>query len=85
MSVIQLPTPIPMTNGNYPNLKFAIFTDSLATVTTAGYLNQNSIAGGIPISNADVIMALYDFNIQSQEGSFGIFTVDLSQTLKFKG
>src|ERR1700741_1760407 len=75
MGILQFPTPIPVTNGNYPQFKFAIFTDNLATVTTAGYLNQSSISSGVPISNADVIMALIDFNQQTLSGSFDIFTV----------
>ena len=78
MGILQFPTPIPVTNGNYPQFKFAIFTDNLATVTTAGYLNQSSISSGVPISNADVIMALIDFNQQTLSGSFDIFTVSVA-------
>ncbi len=77
-SIIQFPTPIPVTNGNLPQFKFAIFGDNLATVTTAGYLNSASIQAGIPLSNADVIQALYSFNIQTQSGTFGIFTVNIA-------
>jgi hypothetical protein len=80
MGVIQFPTPIPVTNGNYPQFKFAIFSDNLATVTTAGYLNSSSNEGGMPLSNADVIMALYSFNQQTQTGLFGIFTVNIATT-----
>ena len=77
-NIIQFPVPIPVTNGNLPQFKFAIFGDNLSTVTTAGYLNSASIQAGIPLSNADVIMALYSFNIQTQSGTFGIFTVSIS-------
>jgi hypothetical protein len=77
-SIIQFPTPIPVTNGNLPQFKFAIFGDNLAAVTTAGYLNSASIQAGIPLSNADVIQALYSFNIQTQSGTFGIFTVNIA-------
>ncbi|CEG60958.1 hypothetical protein [Legionella micdadei] len=77
-SVIQFPTPIPMTNGNYPNLKFAVFGDNLSTVTTAGYLNQSNINSATPLSDADIIMALYSYNQQTQSGSFGIFTVSIA-------
>ena len=77
-NIIQFPTPIPMTNGYLPQFKFAIFGDALAAVTTAGYLNQSSIQAGIPLSNADVIQALYSFNIQTQSGTFGIFTVNIA-------
>ncbi|HEY2811757.1 MAG TPA: hypothetical protein VGJ00_10275 [Rhabdochlamydiaceae bacterium] len=79
-SIIQFPVPIPVTNGNLPQFKFAIFGDNLATVTTAGYLTSAAIASGIALSNADVIMALYSFNIQTQSGTFGIFTVSISSS-----
>ncbi len=78
MGILQFPTPIPVTNGNFPQFKFAVFTDNLVTVTTAGYLNSSSIEAGIPLSNADVIMALYSFNQQTQTGTFGIFTVNIA-------
>lgn len=77
-NIIQFPTPIPMTNGNFPQFKFGVFGDNLSTVTTAGYLNSSSIEAGIPLSNADVIMALYSFNAQTATGSFGIFTVSIA-------
>jgi len=79
MSLIyQFPTPIPMTNGNYPQFKFAVFGDNLAAITTAGYLNSQSIEAGIPLSNADVIMALYSFSQSTTTGTFGIFTVSIA-------
>lgn len=77
-NIIQFPTPIPMTNGNLPQFKFAIFGDNIATVTTAGYLNQSNINSATPLSNADVIMALYSFNIQTQTGTFDILTVAIN-------
>jgi hypothetical protein len=78
MGVLQFPTPIPMTNGNYPALKFAVFTDSLPTVTMAGYLNQSNIDSATPLSNGDVVMALYSFNTTTLSGSFAILTVNIS-------
>lgn len=77
-TIYQFPTPIPVTNGNYPQFKFAVFGDNLSTVTTAGYLNASSIEAGIPLSNADIIMALYSFNPNTTTGSFGIFTVSIA-------
>lgn len=76
--IYQFPTPIPVTNGNYPQFKFGVFGDNLTTVTTAGYLNSASIEAGLPLSNADVVMALYSFVPQTSTGSFGIFTVSIS-------
>lgn len=77
-TIYQFPVPIPVTNGNFPQFKFAVFGDNLSTVTTAGYLNAASISAGIPLSNADVVMALYSFNINTTTGSFGIFTVSIA-------
>ena len=77
-NIIQFPMPIPVTNGNYPQFKFAVFGDNLSTVTTAGYLDAAAIQAGIPLSNADVIMALYSFNTQTVSGTFGIFTCSIS-------
>lgn len=77
-NIYQYPTPIPVTNGNNPNLRFAVFGDNLAAVTTAGYLNASSIAAGIPLSNADIVFALYSFNQTTRAGTFGIFTVNIS-------
>ena len=76
--IYQFPVPIPVTNGNYPQFKFAVFGDNLTTVTTAGYLNSSNIESAFPLSNADVIMALYSFNQQTMTGSFGIFTVNIA-------
>lgn len=78
MGIYQFPVPIPMTNGEFPQFKFAVFGDNLSTVTTAGYLNQSTIQAGIPLSNADVIQALYSFNLQTRTGTFGIFTVNIA-------
>jgi hypothetical protein len=78
MGIIQFPTPIPVTNGNFPQLKFAVFSDTLTVVTTAGYLNSSSIEAGMPLSNGDVIMALYSYSQSTQSGTFGIFTVSIT-------
>jgi hypothetical protein len=78
MGILQSPVPIPVTNGNFPQFKFAVFSDGLSAVTTAGYLNNSNIASGFPLSNADVVMALYSFNQQTQSGTFGIFTVNIA-------
>lgn len=78
MSVIQFPTPIPATNGVFPNIKSALFTDNLATVTTAGYLASSAQDAALPLSNSDVVMALYSYNTNTSSGTFGIFTVSIS-------
>ena len=76
-NVLQLPTPIATTVGVSPNLKFMITADSLSALTTAGYLNQVSLEG-YPIASTDIILAYSNFDIPTQSGDFGIFTVSIS-------
>jgi hypothetical protein len=78
MGIVQFPTPIPVTNGTAPNLRFAVFTDNLATITAAGYLSSASIEAGIPLSNRDVVFCLYSYSLTTTSGTFGIFTVSIS-------
>ncbi len=78
MGILQPPLPIPVTNGNFPQFKFAVFGDNLATVTSSGYLNSSNSASGFPLSNSDVVMALYSYNQQTTSGTFGIFTVSIA-------
>lgn len=59
-----------------------ITTDNLATITTAGYLNnQNSL--GNEILPTDVFDILYSFNQTTNAGTFGIFTVSYSSATGF--
>lgn len=78
MGIVQYPTPIPVTVGGLPNLKFMTTTDNLATVTTAGYLNSGNLDAANPISKTDIIMALYNYSLQTTSGTFAIFTVNIS-------
>lgn len=54
-----------------------ITTDNLATITTAGYLNNQNVNNG-PILPTDVFEILYDFNTSTKQGTFGIFQVNYS-------
>ena len=78
MGVIQFPTAIPATVGTLPPLKMMITTDSLATLTTAGYLNTGNVDAAAPLSNGDVIMCLYSYNVNTKNGTLGIFTVTIA-------
>jgi hypothetical protein len=78
MGILQFPIAIPVTNGNLPSIKTAIFTDNLATITAAGYLNSSNIDSAAPLSNSDIVLALYSFSTQTNSGTFGIFTVSIS-------
>jgi hypothetical protein len=77
MGILQIPTQVPAQVGVFPSTKFMVTTDNLATLTTAAYLNQVSLESN-PISSTDVLLVLYSFNQQSQSGTFGIFTVSIS-------
>lgn len=74
--IYQLPTQVPGTVDVFPNQKFCIFGDNLATVTTAGYLNQADLTS--PLSPTDVILAFYDYDENTKSGTYGTFTVSVS-------
>lgn len=78
-TIYQLPIQQPAMVGVFPNMKFAIFGDNLATITTAGYLNQVSLQSN-PISKTDVLQVIYSFNPQTQAGTYGVFTVSISNS-----
>lgn len=73
-TIYQLPTQQPGMVGVFPNQKFALFGDNLATVTAAGYLNSVNLESN-PIAATDVIQALYSYNNVTKTGVYGIFTV----------
>ena len=76
-NIYQLPTPLPATVGIGPVFKFMVSGDSLATVTTAGYLNQVSLEG-YPVNNSDVIQTLIDYNLASKSGTFTILIAEVA-------
>ena len=78
-TIYQLPIQQPAMVGVFPNQKFAVFGDNLATITTAGYLNQVSLESN-PLSSTDILQVLYSFNQQTQVGTYGVFTVSISAT-----
>lgn len=80
MSLIyQLPTQVPSMVGVLPSQKFMISGDNLATITAAGYLNQVSLESN-PVSNTDIIQMLYNYNLQTTAGTYGVFTVSINGT-----
>lgn len=78
-TIYQLPIQQPGMVGVFPNQKFAVFGDNLATITTAGYLNQVNLESN-PISATDIVQVLYNFNNVSQKGTYGLFTVNISNS-----
>lgn len=59
-----------------------VTTDNLATITTAGYLNNQNLLGN-SISPTDIFDVLYSFNAQTQVGTYGVFQVTYSSTTGF--
>jgi hypothetical protein len=59
-----------------------ITTDSLATITTAGYLNNQNSAGNT-ILPTDIFEVIYSFNEVTQQGTYGIFQVTYSSSTGF--
>lgn len=78
-TIYQLPMQVPGMVGVFPNQKFAVFGDNLATVTTAGYLNQVNLESN-PVAPTDIIQALYSFNNVTQSGTYATFTVTISSS-----
>jgi hypothetical protein len=76
-TVYQLPTQLPGSVGINPNFKFMVVGDNLATVTTAGYLNQVNLES-YPLQSTDLISAFYSFNPVTQAGTYGLFSVAIS-------
>lgn len=59
-----------------------ITTDNLATVTAAGYLNNQNKTGNI-ILPTDIFNIIYGFNTNTQSGTFGIFQVSYAAATGF--
>ena len=78
-TIYQLPIQQPAMVGVFPNQKFALFGDNLATITTAGYFNQVNLESN-PLSKTDVLQVLYSYNQVTQSGTFGVFTVSISNS-----
>lgn len=77
MSILQVPMQMANTVGVSPNFKFMVCTDNLATVTAAGYLNAGNLEGN-PLQTTDILNVLYNFNQQTQVGTFEQFAVTLN-------
>lgn len=87
MAILQLPTQIPGMVGTFPNPKFMVTTDNLATITTAGYMNRPGVEVD-PIAATDIVECLYSFNQQTQQGTYGLFSVAVNNgviTLSLEG
>lgn len=76
-TIYQLPTQLSGTVDVFPNFKYMVTGDDLATITTAGYLNQIDLQSN-PIAPTDILQILYSFNQQTNVGTFSEFSVAIS-------
>jgi hypothetical protein len=65
-----------------PRRNTMITTDNLATITTAGYLNNQNTSGNI-ILPTDLFEVLYSFNPQTQIGTYAVFQVTFNTATGF--
>lgn len=77
MGILQLPTPLPAQVGINPATKKMVTTDNISTITAAGYLNAVNLES-YPITQNDVLEVLYSYSTVTNSGTYGIFTVSIS-------
>lgn len=75
--IYQLPQQLTGTAGVNPNFKYMVSGDDLVSITTAGYLNQIDLQSN-PIAVTDILQILYDFNLQTQVGTYNAFSVEIN-------
>jgi hypothetical protein len=64
-----------MLQGIAPRTVQLVTTDSLATITTAGYMNkQGQVLQGENLLSTDVMNVIYNYVAATNSGTFGIFT-----------
>lgn len=74
MSIISFNVQAPMLQGIAPRQVQLVSTDSLATITAAGYMNkQGQVLQGQNLSPTDIINAIYNYNPATNFGTFGSF------------
>jgi hypothetical protein len=77
LGILQPPQVLPGQVGVLGAIKYMVTTDSISTVTTAGYLNNLDLAV-FPILPSDVLGITYSFNTQTNSGTFTFGNVSLS-------
>lgn len=77
VGILQLPFPYVGQSGLIPDKRPFATTDNLGTVTTAGYLNSINLEA-FPLANNSIIEMLYSYNLQTNSGTYGLFSVSIS-------
>ncbi len=79
MSIVSFNVQTPMLQGIAPRTVQLVSTDSLATITTAGYMNkQGQVLQGENLSPTDIINTIYSYNVATNSGSFAILTPSIA-------
>lgn len=76
-TIYQVPVLLPGSVGIFPQQKYALVGDNLAAVTTAGYFNSSNLESAI-LSTSDILNLFYNWNPNTQTGTFEQFQVTLS-------
>lgn len=77
MAVVSGPITLTGGVGVKPMIKYLLSTDSLSTVTTAGYLNEELLQYG-DISKTDLLLIRYDYVVETGAGTNAFFNVAIS-------
>lgn len=79
MSIVSITTDVAGQILVNPRRVKIVSTDSLATVTTAGYLNSANLMG-YNLYPTDIIDMIYLYVASTNSGTYGVFTVSISGT-----
>lgn len=79
MAILHMTTDVAGQIQVNPRRVKIISTDNLATVITAGYLNNQNLFGNT-IYPTDVIDMYYNWNVQTNTGTYQVFTVSMALT-----
>jgi len=77
MGILQAPAVLPGQVGVLGAIKYMVTTDNLATVSAAGYMNNIDLAV-YPLAASDILGVTYLYNLQTSSGTFGFFTVSIT-------
>lgn len=76
MAILEGPVLLTGEAGVRPVKKRMVTTDSLATITTAGYMNERELPQNV--SPEDMLEVFYDWDDVAKSGTYGVFAVSVS-------
>lgn len=77
MAILSIIMDLPGEIGMVPRRGKMVTTDSLATITTAGYLNSFTLQGQV-IEPTDILDVVYLYNAQTNTGTYDQFVITMS-------